>query len=75
MAIRRPKPVEVTLKGRTWKGIGHTLRKPAHKDIAKTFLDWNPQGNIKRECPVRSNMEAFMLGRVKSLRLNMDFCK
>jgi hypothetical protein len=39
---RRPLANEVTL--RKWRWIGHTLRRPLG-DIAKTALDWNPQGS------------------------------
>ena len=38
------------IKRRKWNWIGHTLRRPAG-DIAKTALDWNPQGTRKRGRP------------------------
>ena len=38
--------VETQIKRRKWNWIGHTLRKPAD-DVARTALDWNPQGKRK----------------------------
>ena len=43
-------PVEVTIKRRTWRWIGHTLRKPKG-DLAQQALQWNPQGTRKRGRP------------------------
>ena len=42
--------VEVEIKQRKWKWIGHTLRKTP-EDITRVALEWNPQGNRKRGRP------------------------
>ena len=41
------KPIELVVKQRKWRWIGHTLRKP-NTNIAKEALEWNPQGKRKR---------------------------
>ena len=41
--ITKKKPIEIQIKRRKWKWVGHTLRKEAAA-IEKTALDWNPQG-------------------------------
>ena len=35
--------IEVTIRRRKWRWIGHTLRKPA-TNITRLSLEWNPQG-------------------------------
>ena len=47
------KPLEFELKRRAWQWIGHTLRKP-DGCIAKTVLEWNPQGKRRRGRPRQS---------------------
>lgn len=42
--------IEMTVRRRTWRWIGHTLRKP-DSDITKQSLEWNPSGNRKRGRP------------------------
>ncbi|KAI8519143.1 hypothetical protein Bbelb_024000 [Branchiostoma belcheri] len=42
--------VEMTIRRRKWRWIGHTLRKPP-ESITRTALDWNPQGTRKRGRP------------------------
>lgn len=42
--------IELTVKRRTWRWIGHTLRKP-DEDITKQALIWNPSGSRKRGRP------------------------
>lgn len=42
--------MKLMIKRRKWNWIGHTLRRPAGS-IAKTALDWNPQGARKRGRP------------------------
>ena len=44
------KPIELVVKQRKWRWIGHTLRKP-NTNIAKEALEWNPQGKRKRGRP------------------------
>ena len=41
--ITKQKPIEIQVKRRKWKWIGHALRKVSGA-IEKTALDWNPQG-------------------------------
>lgn len=43
-------PLAKEVVRRKWRWIGHTLRKPAG-DIAKTALDWNPQGSRRAGRP------------------------
>lgn len=49
-ARAKEEPVEVQIKRRKWRWIGHTLRKPAHSTIRQA-LKWNPQGARKRGRP------------------------
>lgn len=42
--------MKTVIKRRKWNWIGHTIRRPVG-DIAKTALDWNPQGTRKRGRP------------------------
>ncbi|XP_075161887.1 uncharacterized protein LOC142234612 [Haematobia irritans] len=41
------------IRRRKWMWIRHTLRKP-HDDIARTALDWNPQGSRRRGRPANT---------------------
>ena len=43
-------PVDVQIKRRRWKWIGHTLRKPRN-NITRQALTWNPGGKRKRGRP------------------------
>ena len=43
-------PVELEIRKRRWRWIGHTLRKPAN-NITRQALTWNPQGARKRGRP------------------------
>ena len=43
-------PIETTIRRRTWRWIGHTLRKK-ESDITRQALEWNPQGSRKRGRP------------------------
>nr|XP_032521707.1 uncharacterized protein LOC116773380 [Danaus plexippus plexippus] len=43
-------PIDLQVKRRKWKWIGHTLRRdPEH--IARQALDWTPEGKRKRSRP------------------------
>jgi hypothetical protein len=44
------KPVELQIKKRKWKEIGHTIRKDGNA-VERIVLDWNPQGTRKRGRP------------------------
>jgi hypothetical protein len=41
--ITKQEPIDIEIKKRKWRWIGHALRKPAGP-IEKDVLDWNPQG-------------------------------
>jgi hypothetical protein len=41
--ITNQRPIEIQIKRRKWRWIGHTLRKPTGC-IQKSVLDCNPQG-------------------------------
>jgi hypothetical protein len=43
-------PIDIEIKKRKWRWIGHTLRKTAGA-IEKDALDWNPQGARRRGRP------------------------
>ena len=40
--------IEESIKRRTWKWIGHTLRKPENK-ITRSALEWNPQDELTKK--------------------------
>jgi hypothetical protein len=44
-AITKDEPINIQIKKRKWRWIGHTLRKPAGA------IDWNPQGARRRGRP------------------------
>ena len=46
----KQQPIETVIRTRKWKWIGHTLRKK-DKNVTKQALDWNPQGQRRRERP------------------------
>ena len=43
----KQQPINLTIRSRRWKWIGHTLRK-TNNIITKQALEWNPQGKRKR---------------------------
>ena len=45
--------IEVTIRRRKWRWIGHTLRKPA-TNITRLCLAWKPQGVRRRGRPKKS---------------------
>ena len=45
--------IEVTIRRRKWRWIGHTLRKPA-TNITRLSLEWNPQGVRRKSRPKKS---------------------
>jgi hypothetical protein len=47
------KPIELHIKKRKWKWIGHTTRKYENA-VEMTVLDWNPQGMRKRGRPKKT---------------------
>ena len=46
-------PVEIQIKRRKWRWVGHTLRKP-EGNITRQALRWNPQGKRRPGRPTRS---------------------
>ncbi len=46
----KQEPVEIQIRRRKWRWIGHTLRRN-NKSIAKQALNWNPQGKRGRGRP------------------------
>lgn len=46
----KQEPIEIQIKRRKWKWIGHTLRKPT-QTITRQAISWNPQGKRKRGRP------------------------
>lgn len=42
--------IEIQIRSRKWKWIGHTLRKN-NTNVTKQAFDWNPQGHRKRGRP------------------------
>ena len=51
--ITKQKPIEIKIKRRKWKRIGHTLLKEAGT-TEKPALFWNPQGYRRRSRPKRT---------------------
>jgi len=49
-ARAKQKPIELEIRQRKWRWLGHTLRRPPG-DIAKAALEWNPQGTRSRGRP------------------------
>jgi hypothetical protein len=47
------KPIELLIKKRKRKWIGHTIRKDENA-VEKTVLDWNPKGTRKRGRPKKT---------------------
>ena len=47
----KQKPVNLTIRQRKWKWIGHILRREPD-NITRQSLDWNPQWKRKRGRPV-----------------------
>ena len=48
----KQQPINLTIRSRPWKWIGHTLRKA--NNITKQALEWNHQGKRKRGRPKNS---------------------
>ncbi len=49
----KQQPINLTIRSRWWKWIGHTLRK-TNNNITKQALEWNPQGKRNRGRPKNS---------------------
>lgn len=46
-------PINIEIQRRKWNWIGHTIRKPV-TDIARTAIEWNPQGSRRRGRPAHT---------------------
>ena len=64
----RQQKVEVEIKRRRWRWIGHTMRKPG-TNITRQALSWNPQGKRKRGRP-RSTWRRDLETEMKELGTN-----
>jgi hypothetical protein len=53
------KPIELQIKKRKWKWIGHTIRKDENA-VERIALDWNPQGPRKRGRPKKTWRKSVM---------------
>jgi hypothetical protein len=52
-------PIELQIKKRKWKWIGHTIRKDENV-VERIALDWNPQGTRKRGTPKKTCRRSVM---------------
>jgi hypothetical protein len=52
-AVTDEKPIELQIKKRKWKWIGHTIRKDQNA-VERIVLDWNIQGTRKIGRPKKS---------------------
>ena len=62
------KPILGSIKGRKWKWIGHTLRRP-EENVARQALDWNPQGKRKVGRP-RQTWKRSVISEAKDVGLS-----
>jgi hypothetical protein len=46
-------PIQLPIKKRNWKWIGHTTRKDPNA-VERIVLDWNPQDTRKRGRPKKT---------------------
>jgi hypothetical protein len=53
MGKNRRKSIELQIKKRKWKWIGHTIRKDPNA-VERIVLDWNLQGTRKRGRPKKT---------------------
>jgi hypothetical protein len=53
------KPIELQIKKRKWKWIGHTIRKDENA-VERIVLDWNSQGTRKRGRPKKTWRRSIM---------------
>jgi hypothetical protein len=61
------KPVELQIKKRKWKWIGHTIRKDQNA-VERIVLDWNPQVTRK----TKEDLEEVSRGRGTERRKDME---
>jgi hypothetical protein len=61
------KPIELQIKKRKWKWIGHTIRKYENA-VERTVLDWNPQGTRK----TKEDLEEVSYGRITERRKDVE---
>ena len=65
--------LEITIKRRKWRWIGHTLRKPP-ESITRQALEWNPQGHRRRGRP-RHTWRRTMNEEIQQADLNWNQVK
>ncbi|KAJ4440174.1 hypothetical protein ANN_08312 [Periplaneta americana] len=71
--LTEEEPIEIQIKRRKWRWIGHTLRKP-NKAIERQALEWNPQGARKllsRFLLLNNTMETFATGVDPDLQVEL----
>jgi hypothetical protein len=61
------KPLELRIKNRKWKWIGHTIRKDENA-VERIALDWNPQGTRK----TKEDLEEASYGRGTERRKDVE---
>ena len=66
-------PIELELKKRAWRWIGHTLRREDN-NIARVALEWNPQGKRRRGRPLQS-WRRTRLAELKDRSISWQDCK
>ena len=66
----KQKPIELQIKERKFRWLGHTLRKD-NTEISKQALRWNPQGQRRRGRP-KNSWRRQMEKELTSLRLTLN---
>ena len=66
-------PIDLQIRRRKWKWIGHTLRKE-HNNLAKQAMEWNPQGKRKQGRP-KMTWRRTVAGEAESINKNWQQLK
>jgi hypothetical protein len=64
------KPIELQIKKRKWKWIGHTIRKDENA-VERIALDWNPPGH-EEERKTKEDLEEVSYGRGTGRRKDVE---
>ena len=72
-ARTKQQPMEVQIRRRKWRWIGHTLRKQP-SSITKQALDWNPQGKRKQGRP-KETWKRSLMKELKTSNLTWETAK
>ena len=65
--------IEVTIRRRNWRWIGHTWRKPA-TNITRLSLEWNPQG-VRRKGRLKKSWRRTIQQEYEDLGMSWDEVK